>query len=65
VILLPLSPAVARRCAELRRQLRRQGKRVRARALDLIVAATAIEYDLTLVTNNTAGYRDIPGLKLL
>lgn len=29
---LPFSPAVARRCAALREQLRQEGKRVRARA---------------------------------
>jgi predicted nucleic acid-binding protein len=64
VVLAPLSPAVARRCAELRRQMRQQGRRVRGRALDLIIAATAIEYDLTLVTRNTADCRDVPGLTL-
>ncbi len=65
VVLLPLSPAVVRRCADLRRHLRRQGRRVRPRALDLIIAATAIEHDLTFVTRNVGDYRDIPGLKLL
>lgn len=35
------SPEVAYRCAELRRDLKRQGKRVRSRALDLITAAPA------------------------
>ncbi len=65
LVLLPLSPAVARRCADLRRQLRRQGRRVRPRSLDLIIGATAIEHDLTLVTRNVNDYRDVPGLKLL
>jgi tRNA(fMet)-specific endonuclease VapC len=64
VALLPLSTAVARRCARLRRGLKQQGKRFRARALDLISAATALEYDLTLVTRNKADYADIPGLTL-
>ncbi len=32
--------------------------------LDSITAATAFEYDLTLVTRNTADYDDIPGLRL-
>ncbi len=62
--LLPFSPAVARHCAELREQLRQQGKRVRARALDLIIASTALEHNLTLVTRNTDDYDDIPGLRL-
>ena len=62
--LLPFSPAVARRCAALREQLRQEGKRVRARALDLIVAATALEHDLVLVTRNRDDYADIPDLRL-
>jgi predicted nucleic acid-binding protein len=64
VPMLPLSAAVAERCALLRETLRRQGKRVNARALDLIIAATALEYDLTLVSRNTEDYADIPDLKL-
>jgi predicted nucleic acid-binding protein len=36
---LPLSPAVARRCARLREDLRVAGKRVRQRALDLLLRA--------------------------
>ena len=58
------SVAIAERCAGLRETLQRHGKRVRPRALDLIVAATALEYGLTLVTRNTDDYRDIPGLTL-
>lgn len=61
---LPLSPAVARRCATLRQELRQQGKRVNARALDLVIAATAMEHNLELVSNNKADYGDIPGLTL-
>lgn len=62
VPLLPLSPGVARRCAHLRETLRRQGKRVNNRALDLLIAATAIEHNLTLVTRNVQDYADVPGL---
>ena len=61
---IPLSLSVAQRCAQLREQLKRQGKRVNARALDLIVAATALEHNLTLVTRNTDDYKDIPGLRI-
>ena len=64
VPVLPLSRAVARRCAALRHALRRQGKRVDRRALDLLIAATALEHDLTLVTRNVEDFEDIPGLKL-
>lgn len=61
---LPLSYAIARRCARLRRQLKQRGRRVNSRALDLIIAATALEHDLILVTRNTADHNDIPGLTL-
>lgn len=64
VPVLPLSPAVAERCARLRETLRKQRKRINMRALDLIIAATAIEYNLTLVTRNTEDYADIPDLQL-
>lgn len=63
VPLLPLSPAVARRCAHLREELKRTGKRVRQRALDLIIAATALEHTLTLVTRNREDFADIPDLE--
>jgi tRNA(fMet)-specific endonuclease VapC len=62
--ILPLSLAVAERCARLRELLRTQKKRVNSRALDLIIAATALEYDLTLVTENNKGFADIPDLNL-
>ena len=61
---LPLSIAVAQRCARLRESLRTRGRRVRPRALDLLIAATALEYQLTLVTRNVDDYRDIPDLEL-
>lgn len=31
---------------------------------DLMIASTALVHDLTLVTHNTADYRNIPGLRL-
>ena len=61
---VPFSPAVARRCALLREELRRQGKQPRSRAMDLMIAATAIENGLTLVTRNVGDYADIPDLIL-
>jgi tRNA(fMet)-specific endonuclease VapC len=62
--IVPFSAAVARRCAQVRSDLKQQGKRVRSRALDLLTAATAMEHDLILVTRNVADYEDIPGLSL-
>lgn len=64
VPVIPVTVPVAERCALLRDQLQREGKRVRARALDLLIAATAIEYGLMLVTRNQDDFRDIPGLQL-
>lgn len=64
VPILPLSRTVAEGCARLREELRRRGKRSGSRALDLIIAATALEYDLTLVTRNVVDYEDIPDLRL-
>jgi len=64
VPVLPVSRPVARRCAELREALRVQGRRVNQRALDLLIAATALEHTLMLVTRNRDDYADIPGLVL-
>jgi predicted nucleic acid-binding protein len=61
---LDIGVSVAERCAELRNQIRLRGRRIESRAFDLLIAATAIEYDLTLVTRNVRDYADIPGLKL-
>ncbi len=63
VPVLPLSPAVAVRCAHLRSALKQQGRSTRRRALDLLIAATALEHRLELVTRNDADYKDIPNLK--
>jgi len=64
IFLIDISREVARRCAHSRETLRNQGKRVRQRALDLLIAATALEHSLTLVTRNSDDYLDIPDLKL-
>jgi predicted nucleic acid-binding protein len=61
----PFTMEIARRCARLRHELSEGGKKVRSRALDLIIAATALEHDLILVTRNHADYRDIPELRIL
>jgi predicted nucleic acid-binding protein len=61
---LPFSPSIARRCARLREHFRLAGRRTTSRALDLMIAATAIEHDLVLVTRNRRDYQDVPGLLL-
>ena len=62
VPVLPVSQDVARRCAHLRSALKQQGKSIRRRAFDLVIAATALEHGLALVTRNTDDYKDIPDL---
>lgn len=64
VPVLPFSEAIAERCAVLREDLKGQGKRVRSRALDLMIAATALAHHLILVTRNTRDYADVPGLQI-
>ncbi len=64
VPMLPFSLAVAQRCARLRQDLRRRGRRVRTRALDLIIAATVLEYGLSLATRTVDDHADIPGFAL-
>lgn len=48
--ILPITPEIAQRCGELRGYLRTQGK-PRTQA-DMLIAATAQLYQLTLVTRN-------------
>src|SRR6266699_5263128 len=64
VPVLPFSLTVAKRCSLLREQLKKEQRRVKSRALDLMNAAIALEHDLTLVTRNVEDYQDIPDLKL-
>lgn len=57
---LEIDERVVLRCALIRHELRILGRRVRNRAIDLLIAATAIEHSLTLVTRNVIDYADIP-----
>ncbi|MCC6945510.1 MAG: type II toxin-antitoxin system VapC family toxin [Thermomicrobiales bacterium] len=61
---IPFDVVIAARCAQLRHELAQRGRKVRSRALDLMIAATAIEYQLVLVTRNRSDYADIPGLTM-
>ncbi len=64
VPVLPFSPSVAKRCAQLQETLQKEGKRVKARALDQMTAAIALENGLTLVTRNAEDYDNIRSLKV-
>ncbi|MCL4458714.1 MAG: type II toxin-antitoxin system VapC family toxin [Chloroflexi bacterium] len=55
---------MAKRNGQIRGEPRRQRRQITQRAFDLLIAATALEHDLTLVTHNFDDYSDIPNLKL-
>lgn len=52
---LPLSDVVVQKTIELRRNYK-------IKLPDAIIAATALTYNLTLVTRNTADFQKVPGL---
>lgn len=62
VSLLPLDRAIMRRFARIRGDLRRRGQIIGDP--DILIAATAIEHDLILVTRNVRDFQRIPDLKL-
>ncbi len=64
VPVLEFSQEIADRAANIRLDLRGRKRQVNERALDILVAATAMEHGLTLVTRNTRDYVDIGGLQL-
>jgi tRNA(fMet)-specific endonuclease VapC len=63
VTVLDVTPTVARRFGELRAALFDQGRP--PPDMDLLIGATALVHDLTLVTHNTADFSNIPGLRIL
>jgi predicted nucleic acid-binding protein len=62
VSVIPLDADCAEEFGRLRVALRRQGLNVDN--IDLLIAATALVYDLTLVTHNTRHFQNIPNLRL-
>lgn len=60
---LPFDDLCARRCADVRAKLERNGQSIGPH--DLQIAATALENSLTLVTHNTREFSRIDGLKLV
>jgi tRNA(fMet)-specific endonuclease VapC len=61
--LLPITDGFLLRFAELRAQLRRLGKK--RSDFDLLIAATAIHHDLTLITRNVRDFEGIPDLRIV
>src|SRR5712691_6503065 len=62
VDVLPLTLVIMRRFARIRGQLRREGKLIPDP--DLLIAATALHHNLTLLTRNLRHFRRIPSLLL-
>lgn len=60
--LVPLSDPIMERFARTRRMLRDAGQLIPD--LDLVIGATAVHHDLTLLTRNLRHFGRIPGLKL-
>jgi predicted nucleic acid-binding protein len=62
VQLLPLNRSIMRRFAQIRGDLRSQGRLIGDP--DILIAATALQYHLTLLTRNVRDFSRIPGLSL-
>ena len=61
-VILDVSDAIAEEFGAIRATLRRQGNLIAD--MDLLIAATALSHDLTLVTGNTRHFTRVPGLRL-
>jgi tRNA(fMet)-specific endonuclease VapC len=59
---VPLNDAVMVRFAEIRSFLRRSNLIISD--FDIVIAATALEFDLTVVTYNVRHFERIPGLRI-
>lgn len=57
-----LTRPIMRRDARIRGELRRVGRRLED--TDLLIAATALDHDVTLVTRNVNHFTRVPGLRL-
>lgn len=62
VNVIPFDADCAEQFGRVRSELRPRG--INVDNMDLLIAATALVYDPTLVTHNTAHFEPIPGLRL-
>jgi predicted nucleic acid-binding protein len=60
VNVIPFDADCAEQFGQVRAELRPKG--INVDNMDLLIAATALVYDLTLVTHNTAHFENIPAL---
>jgi tRNA(fMet)-specific endonuclease VapC len=62
IVTLPLMHSTMDRFGRIKADLWRRGEPIQDP--DILIAATALEHDLTVVTHNTAHYERVPGLHL-
>jgi len=62
ILILGVDQEICRRFGEIRGALRRQGKLIGD--FDLLIASTALHYDLTLLTNNRRHFESVAGLQI-
>ena len=62
VRVLPLNRQIMKRFARIRGELRSHGQHIGD--LDTLIAATALEHNLTVITSNIRHFNRIPNLKL-
>jgi predicted nucleic acid-binding protein len=62
VTLLDFDSHCAKRFGEVRGQLLQRG--ISVSRIDLLIASVALAHNLTMVTDNTADFQNIPGLRL-
>lgn len=62
ISVLPFDTACAERAATLRADLSRRGQPIGP--YDLLIAATALEHDLTMVTHNTREFQKVESLRV-
>ena len=60
--ILPVTPAIVKRFTTIK--LQTEGKGEKLADFDLLIAATALEHNLTLITNNKKHFQRIKGLNL-
>jgi tRNA(fMet)-specific endonuclease VapC len=63
VPILELTREIAEKTGEIRADLKDRG--FPYPGMDMVIAATAIVHDLTLVTHNTSGYANVRGLRII
>ena len=62
VTVLPIDDDIARKCGQLRASLQHKGTKVPT--LDLLIAATALLHNLTVVTHNQRHFSLVPDLRI-